>query len=184
MANRRVLSFAAEQARTDLRLILAEHQRSRRASSMLRPGRMPLAGGDPERRSRELSLSGLVAVAENFFVHILLETVPGIDEIAISNWRKREEVLREHHSVDPRQSSNDYGAVCGFAEARNAILHGLGHLTRMQQRPNRLPRIKQDLAAAGIGLDRTRVLIEEAELVACTERSCLFISWLDLVCHS
>ncbi|GLX11169.1 hypothetical protein [Microbispora sp. NBRC 16548] len=183
MTSRQLPSLAAEQAVTDLRLILAEHKRSQ-APITLRPGRIPLAGGDPERRRRELTLAALVAVVEHFSLHLLIKTTPVVNESSVASWPKQEKAWKDHHNVDLRQDTAEYSVVRGFIEARNAVLHGLGELTKMQQQPNKLPHVLQDLKKARIELDGIRLVVTKRDLDRCSEHSRRFVSQLDLISRS
>lgn len=180
MTVRQLPSLAAEQAITDLRLILAEHKRSL-ISSTLRPGRIPQAGGYPERRRRELTLAALVAVIEHFSFHALIRATPGLNESSVASWPKQEQAWKDHHNINLRIDIAEYAAVRGFTEARNAVLHGLGELTKMQQQPHKLSEVLKDLKRAGIELDGKRLLVSELDLDRCSEYSRRYLQQIDLV---
>ncbi|MDG4778984.1 hypothetical protein O7614_04905 [Micromonospora sp. WMMD961] len=74
--------------------------------------------------------------------------------------------------------NEDWKAVERLAEARNAVAHGLGKLTRRQIRSERS--VKDKLRAAGITVDDNRVVLSDGSLAAAASACRDFIERLDL----
>ena len=70
-------------------------------------------------------------MAESFAVSRLLVLCPAIPEHDVSSWKNRLTTWRRHGAVD-LSSYERWSALMGYAEVRNAMLHGLGRLTDQQ----------------------------------------------------
>jgi hypothetical protein len=70
-----------------------------------------------------------------------------------------------------------YSPLRGYIEARNAIVHGVGALTRKQLK--QLPRNTGLLNSAGIAMTGTRLTLTVANATDCASTVSSLIKWLD-----
>ncbi|WP_433464060.1 hypothetical protein [Spirillospora sp. CA-128828] len=90
-----------------------------------------------------------------------------------STWQEQKRSYKEWLGVE-----EDWKAVERLAEARNAVAHGLGKLTKRQLR--NVQSVKSKLAAAGIAVEGTTIVLSDASLAAATSACRDFIERLDL----
>jgi hypothetical protein len=129
----------------------------------------------------EHALVELVAVAENFSTTRLLDLAPTINEAEVGTWPGRNNSWRnlfQIHIEDPT-AFPEWPRVRGFVEARNAIQHGLGTLTRRQLQPARRAETFSALAVAGINLSGNRVVVSEESVTDCYQSCSDFVVNLD-----
>jgi hypothetical protein len=94
-----------------------------------------------------------------------------------STWKDQERSYRDWLGV-----KEDWKAIERLAEARNAVAHGLGRLTRRQLRNEQS--VKAKLRAAGIKLDANRIVLSDEALLAAASACRLFIERIDLAVQS
>lgn len=171
-----VLTEAAEQARNDIRLLLAEHLRASRQRARALPGRLP--GFDPSvaHRARQLALTTIVAVAEHFSAE-RLRALPSVTENDTASWRKQETAWRANGVALTNLPA--FESLLGFVEARNSIMHGLGRLTPRQLTSRHAVSVQDRLASAGIRIVRGALAIDESDLTRCSHISVEFVEQLD-----
>ncbi|MGH3712659.1 MAG: hypothetical protein ACRDT4_04250 [Micromonosporaceae bacterium] len=90
-----------------------------------------------------------------------------------STWQEQKKSYKDWLGVD-----EDWKAVERLAEARNAVAHGLGKLTRRQLRSEQS--VKSKLKGAGITVDDNRVVLTDDSLAAAASACRDFIERLDL----
>jgi len=73
----------------------------------------------------------------------------------------------------------DYERLDGFVEARNAVMHGLGQLTRLQTQRDGGRATAAKLRAVGIILNGKKLVILPTVLDTCAATARGFIEWLD-----
>lgn len=79
---------------------------------------------------------------------------------------------------DPqRRSPGGHTALLGFVDARNAIAHGLGSLTRKQLQKR--SKVSARLAQAGISLARDVLKLQPANVERCATVMKDYVRWLD-----
>ena len=93
-----------------------------------------------------------------------------------NTWEQRRDLWKRLHQVRLRDFDHDE-PLQGFIEARNAISHGLGDLTRMQLRKNE--EVRKLLTAAGLRLRGATLLLHEEDVEQCATIVRAFIEWLD-----
>lgn len=134
------------------------------------------------------TLERLVAITESFVherlgrhveSHLGTLNLPPIslvvDEALVNaamNWNNAQRAYREWIEV-----KLPYSEIEGLVEARNAIAHGLGTLTR-KQKQKRIPRVAK-LAEVGIAIDGDRLVITEDQLDIAKQRCATFILEVD-----
>lgn len=91
---------------------------------------------------------------------------------ATSGWQDQRKAYKDWLGV-----TEDWNAVDRLAEARNAVAHGLGKLTKRQLRNEQSVRAK--LRAAGISLNNGRIVLSDANLAAATSACRDFIERVD-----
>ncbi len=119
-------------------------------------GRHRSGHGDPLNGN---AITDCVAVAESFAVSRLLVLCPAIPERDVFSRKSRLTAWRGHGVVD----LNSYGrwsALMGYAEVRNAMLHGLGRLTD-EQLGKRRQQVLVQIKAAGVHLNGPTVMLVE-----------------------
>lgn len=141
-----------------------------------------------------LVLPHITAIAEDYSRRLLIECSERVLDLSVDLmedlWKtglRRAEGSWETHSaawakwfgIDLR-TWVDYPSLLAFVQARNAIIHGLGDLTRRQIGDDGGRRVKAQLASVGIATaGRTIILTTNAvRNSALTSRA--FIEWLDL----
>lgn len=95
-----------------------------------------------------------------------------------ANWDKQLNAWKDCYGVTlsafPRHQQ-----LRGYREARNAIVHGLGHLTPRQLRGDGGQRTTQQLHQVGVRLEGRRLQLDESHLRDCARTAREFITWLD-----
>jgi hypothetical protein len=97
-------------------------------------------------------------------------------ETASSNWSSRTESIKELTGVVLR-SFDRWQIIDGTIQARNAIVHGLGSLTRVQRRKP-LATLRR-LMAAGFDVDAGVVTHGEDAILRSVNASVAFVRWAD-----
>jgi hypothetical protein len=186
----RVLSAEAEAASALLFRTLGAH---RAAVAALKPqprSRLrPFADGDPVQDRCQATLVRLLSITEAFSAELLSREVSRsvagaanaaatkIAEDAVirgtAGWSDQQRSFKDWLGVD-----EDWKAVERLAEARNAVAHGLGKLTRHQMK--REQSVKGKLKAAGIAVDNNRVVLSDTNLAAAALACRNFVEKLDL----
>lgn len=90
-----------------------------------------------------------------------------------STWQDQKKSYKDWLGVE-----TDWKAVERLAEARNAVAHGLGKLTRRQLRSEQS--VKSKLKAAGITVDDNQIVLSDDSLAAAASACRDFIERLDL----
>ena len=72
-----------------------------------------------------------------------------------------------------------YERLGAFIEARNAVMHGVGQLTRLQTQRDGGARVIQKLGSVGIVLNGTRLVIVPSVLQTCAATAKEYVLWLD-----
>jgi hypothetical protein len=121
-------------------------------------------------RSRQIltqsTLVRLVSIAEAFtatrLVELMSAQVPRTMSLPLADLYAREEIAATNGWADMARrykawaskielkNCDSYGTVLTLSETRNAILHGLGALTKRQQRDPNLPGIVSGMKALGV----------------------------------
>lgn len=170
-----VLTAEAEDASALLFQTLGAH---RTAVTALRPGRPPrLPSGtipDAEQIQCQSTLVRLLSITESFSSQLLLREIDkaatrarsaSIDRIwddaairGTSTWREQKDAYANWLGI-----KEDWTVVERLAEARNAVAHGLGTLTRRQLRNE--ASVRDKLKKAGIALTGIRIVLSDLSLV-------------------
>jgi hypothetical protein len=132
----------------------------------------------------------LVAIAEEFTYGLLLELtsrkLPADTRVSAlwdshvdretDTWEQRIATWRLIHSISI-PSSPRYDVLFAFIQARNAIVHGLGSLTRKQLR-DRTKSVAR-LRAARISVSGTQLVLNDSHVEQCADAVRRLIRWLD-----
>jgi hypothetical protein len=189
-----VVYIEAEDASALLFQTLGAH---RTAVAGLRPRRAPrLPSGkipDTEQIQCQSTLVRLLSITESFASQLLLREIDkaaaraqsvSIDRIwedaavrGTSGWSDQEKAYKDWLGV-----KIDWKAAERLAEARNAVAHGLGSLTRRQLRNEGSVRYK--LTQAGITLVGIRIVLSDAALLSAASDCRDLIHRLDLAVQS
>ncbi len=138
----------------------------------------------------EDALVRLISIAEEFTHGLLLELtsrkLPADARVAVlwdshvdretDTWEQRMATWRLVHSVSI-PSSPRYDVLFGFIQARNAIVHGLGSLTRKQLR-DRTKSVAR-LRAARISVNGDQLVLTGRHVEQCADVVRTLIRWLD-----
>ncbi|MFC8503806.1 hypothetical protein ACFUC1_15725 [Pedococcus sp. NPDC057267] len=171
-----VLSSRAEEATRLLFQTLGMHQQAILNHKTPRTGRrLAVAGSDPLQVQRQATLLRLVSITESFCADRLIDHTeqainPAADPVrtkvweqaaidATKTWEAQREAFKKWHSITP-----DWLPLEGLSEARNAVAHGLGSLTRRQRRGRSATMTK--INRTGISVVNDRLLLEERDLTA------------------
>lgn len=180
---------------------LAQHRRGEYALSRIAPSRGRLATQPTGAVARQVRAHGtvvrIVSIAESFanqqlVTRLEMQAPPPRTQFieslyvreennAVSSWDK----IRENYKkwVDGVQlvRCDKYEVVMTFVEARNAIVHGLGALTKRQVRAPSRAALIDSLTALDITVDRVYRLTISEDAVKKAALACrAFISSLDL----
>ncbi|MEU0151542.1 hypothetical protein [Micromonospora fulviviridis] len=154
-----------------------------------RPRLRTAPDGDPIQDRCQATLVRLLSITEAFASDMLSREVDRsvvgtgnatatkvADEAVIrgtSSWQDQQKSYKDWLGV-----REDWKAVERLAEARNAVAHGLGKLTRRQMRSENS--VKSKLKAAGITVEDNRIVLSDDSLAAAASACRDFIERLDL----
>lgn len=193
--SREVPTQDAENAMNRINQTLALHIHDRRA--LPQPWRGRLRGTPGVVRtdaSRYLVLPHLVAVAEEFSRRLLVGiTEPQVpqdrqvlkllwaraEDQAEGSWPEHLKAWKEWHRV-PLAEEGIYQDLRPFVDARNAIMHGAGELTRKQRRGNQEASLRGAWKNIGIDLLGTRLIVHDKAVTKCADACKAFVKNLDL----
>jgi len=99
---------------------------------------------------------------------------------AEGSWDAQVDAWREWHGLNLSDAGADYASLRAFVEARNAIMHGLGRLTRKQLRKNGGRDVIAALGRVGISVSGATLSLPETVLLQCAAVARSFIEWLDI----
>jgi hypothetical protein len=151
--------------------------------------RLPGLEDDREQLQCQATLVRLLSITEAFCAERLLEEV---EQIMIPSRHQTVSNLWDDAAIDATRSweaqkgaykqwlgvKHDWKAVEQLAEARNAVAHGLGSLTRRQRRTEQS--VTQKLNAAGIKLEKGRLVLSDAILANAASVCREFVEQIDL----
>jgi len=100
-------------------------------------------------------------------------------EAQAESWPGQEDAWNDWHGITLR-TELAYLSLRAVIEARNAIVHGLGELTRRQLRGDGGLEVRRVLERLGIRTSGQRLVIDEAAMRSCLQAARAFIEWLDL----
>ncbi|MGL5826226.1 MAG: hypothetical protein ACRCYU_15645 [Nocardioides sp.] len=173
MPDRMVESAAAEQAKTDIRLM---HDEYRVASTLQRHRRGRIRTDHLAERPQQLLVASIVGVVEHLSLDVLIGR--GVAENKARTWDGQ---VKEWNGlgVDMTAACPSLAAVRGFYEARTAIMHAGGHFTSGQLVEPRHTTMLGHLASAGVEHAQHRVLVDDSTIVRCVEICLRFIDELE-----
>jgi hypothetical protein len=145
--------------------------------------------GDPVQDRCQATLIRLLSITEAFSSDLLSREVGRAvssarnatatkvaDEAVIrgtNTWQEQKKSYKDWLEVE-----EDWKAVERLTEARNAVAHGLGKLTKRQLKNEKS--VKSKLKAAGITVDNNRIVLSDDNLAAAASACRDFIEKLDL----
>ena len=97
---------------------------------------------------------------------------------AEGSWGRHREAWFKWHGIQ-LTTAPDFPKFNAYIDARNAIMHGLGELTRMQTRKDGGKAVIQKLKSVGISMHGLRLVIAPSVLKECAHTARRFIEWLD-----
>jgi len=132
--------------------------------------------------NHELAVAEIVSVTEHFSTGRLQELQPTISDRDLSSWFARNRVWRETEQIDVEDQTQfpDWPVVLGFVEARNAIQHGLGSLTRRQLSPRYRASVLNALVAAQVRLSGSRIVLTDQAVATCFRHCSAFVLSMDI----
>ena len=143
---------------------------------------------------RNMVLAQLVAIAEDFSRQTLLQcSLPHVElshPLLRDIWRRAEtqaegaweghtRAWKDWHNVSFKNVPA-YERLQAFIEARNAIMHGLGQLTKRQTQNDGGRRVIGMLGSVGIAVNGVHLSIDQPAVDNCGSTVKGFIEWLDL----
>lgn len=191
---RTVLSDRAERAGAELMFAWAAHRRWRRQQRLTSLGRLGRSGSDGLSPIGYLTLPHIAAVAEEYSRSMLLacseplvpQTHAILDELwedaerRAETWPGQEKAWRGWHGIDIAREQ-PYQELRGVIEARNAIVHGIGELTKRQTRgKDGGKKVIAALKKVGIRVSGRKVVVDDEAMKTCIDTARGFIGWLDL----
>lgn len=101
------------------------------------------------------------------------------EDKAIGNWRSMVDHYRRWFDIKITQREcPPWRRIEAMRNARNAVAHGLGELTRRMARRN-TDQLKRDFATLGITITGSAIVITEESLRRAAFSACEFLEWLD-----
>lgn len=97
---------------------------------------------------------------------------------AESTWPQQAQAWNQWFEVNV-QGSDAYKELQPYIDARNAIAHGLGSLTRKQLGGDGGAAVRKRLADAGIFVEGIRIVLDEVSVVEGSQRAAEYVGWLD-----
>lgn len=172
-----VASSHSEDAIGDIRLIHRDYANSR-AVAVKPPGRFqgPEITSD---RSTQLAIAAIAAVVEQYAAAVLLDAAVATAKKALGDWDDKGKAWNTTFGVHPDQASVHFPAMIGFYQARTAVLHERGHLTRAQRTEPRKSRVDAALAHAGLSRQGHRLILTAETVAHCAAVCCATISELE-----
>jgi hypothetical protein len=184
-----VMSEAAETATALLFLTLAGHRTTMQAlPRIFVQGRLAPPDVTTEQVQRQATLVRLMSITESFCATRLLDGAeiairPSANQltsiiwddaalVATRTWESQKDAFGKWFGVKP-----DWTEIDGLAEARNAVAHGLGTLTRRQLKSRSSTMAK--LNRTKITVTNDRLLLTDADLVRAVEKCRDLIAELD-----
>lgn len=192
MAKRSVPSEGAEAAIGRIRKTASYREGRFEQGTAPRP-RLPHPRLGRLERIEYIVLPHVVAVAEEFSRRLLLRYSEGYlagehpiqveararaELKAESAWWTHIAAWKEWHGIE-LEKAPDFSKFHSFIEARNAIMHGLGSLTRRQMEGDGLRSLTGQLRKIGIGVEGTVLIFGKKSIQRCADVSSQFVLWLD-----
>lgn len=187
-----VSSRRAEAATAELNLTLAAHRRWQRTRKLDLGRLLPLISVATPQSVEHLTLPHIAAVGEAFTRGALLEAseplVPQTNRLLEGLWASAEEQTEQWHGLERSWSAwhqitlegqPTYELFRAVVDARNALVHGLGHLTRRQTRKDGGAKVRVSIARIGIMTSGTQLLISDDVLHKAANAAHAYIKWLD-----
>jgi len=192
-----VPSLSAEAAVRTIMATTAQHLRQEAllAATPAVSGRLlSLPAGNVSQQTRcQSTLFRLASIVESHVVgqlvarseiHAPEPRTPILDDIyvnaedrAIGSWPQIEASYKQWLGIKFSRSPN-WTHIQALNNARNAIAHGLGDLTRRQARKNS-NQLKQSLQQVGVSVDGKRIVISDSAIMQAARTTRTFIYWLD-----
>ena len=190
--NNSVLTERGESATSLLFRTIAAHQAAVTSfGSQTSRGRLSVQREEREEIQCQATLVRLLSITEAFCADRLLAEVERIVDrvphqslravwersaiLATNSWADQQAAYKEYLGVS--LENNDWKSIERLAEARNAVAHGLGKLTRRQQR-NRQSVVAR-LNVCGIDVEDGRILLSGNVLLQAAQTCSQFVHKLD-----
>lgn len=108
---------------------------------------------------------------------ILNDVYVRAEDNAIGSWPSLTDHYRRWFSIKMK-SSPSWRRIEALTNARNAVAHGLGELTRRMARKDKT-QLRRDLATLDVGMSGTAIVLSEKSLQSAAAAGREFIEWLD-----
>jgi hypothetical protein len=158
------LSEVAEEAVSDIRLIVHDYGAARMpATATPSVGRFQIRGAGYGDRTTQFAVANIVGVVEHYAEQVLLDKT--CDPKKLKAWDEKAKAWLQVFKVDPGDADvcPSFGAMRGYYEARNAIMHRRGELTDSQRKQA----VYDRLAAADIERVAFHIVVSEDTVNAC-----------------
>lgn len=201
MSSNRVPSVAAERSVQTVMATLAQHRRQEAVlATSHRPWRRRLRAltesVDSTQIRRQATLLRIMSIVEAFVADQLVQRFephappprPAIledvyvraEDAAIGSWPKMSDHYARWFDIKlSRAKCPSWRQIEAMTNARNAIAHGLGELTRRMARKG-TRELELDFATLGVTLSGNSVVVSEDSLRRAADTAREFIDWLDL----
>lgn len=171
---------------------LAVHRAMRRLRNGGQADRIPTPDFDLHSGSNGPTLVGMIAEVESFCVSRTTERIKSelgkdsalardatreVERGIEGSWQQRIHSWKRWYGVVAARS--DFDKTLAFVEARNAIVHGSGHLTRRQLGNDAGRSVINQLRANGVKVQNGRIILTDDNLSACAVASRESIFWFD-----
>ncbi|MEX0985551.1 MAG: hypothetical protein WD096_10975 [Actinomycetota bacterium] len=126
-------------------------------------------------RERLLTTVGPLIVGDHAFLRDLAKAA---ERQADGNWETHRAAWKKWLGID-LTSAPEYAVFDGFVEARNAVMHGAGKLTRRQLAGDGGKVVSSKLQLAGIKVVGARVSLSSETAAICATTCKRLILWID-----
>ena len=194
MAVRRVVSEEGWAAEVACRMAVASMQMHLMGAERSSVHRLPHSFGfDLEETAIAGGLLRIISVTEEFTSSTLIREIERRIPIANNqvariwdatsndlamSWQRVCTGWKDLLDINVEQSAT-FKQLHPFIEARNAVTHGLGDLTRKQRSKQGGAAVKAKLASAGFQLVGNRIMLSQADVAKAATVAVGFIKWLD-----
>lgn len=156
------LSALAEDAVSDIRLIVHDYSAVRAVAAPGSVGRFNVPGADFGDRATQFAIANIAGIVEHYAERILLAA--GSPANKVKTWADKPKEWQKQFGADI-ESCGSFAPMRGYYEARNAIMHRRGELTDSQRKAD----VYERLAAAEVPRVGFHVVVTEPMVAACAD---------------
>lgn len=161
----RNLTKFAEEAISDIRLVVHDYGAARASTGSISVGRFGSADEGFGDRATQLAVANVVAVVEHYAERTLLDA--GTDPTKVRTWPSKVKMWKTvfGHNIEDPGVCPSFVPMRGYYEVRNAIMHRRGELTDSQRKGDVYARLE----AAGVERVGFDVVVRPSTVTTCAD---------------